>query len=51
VSSILPLPAETAVQESDTKGRSRYLKAIVQRQNGVAALLNIDRLLEAIRLS
>jgi purine-binding chemotaxis protein CheW len=51
VSSILPLPAETAVQGSDTKGRSRYLKAIVQRQNGVAALLNIDRLLEAIRLS
>lgn len=51
VSSILPLPAETAVQESDTKGRSRYLKAIVQRQNGMAALLNIDRLLEAIRLS
>jgi purine-binding chemotaxis protein CheW len=51
VSSILPLPAEIAAQESDTKGRSRYLKAIVQRQNGVAALLNIDRLLEAIRLS
>jgi purine-binding chemotaxis protein CheW len=50
-SSVLPLPAEMAVQESDAKGRSRYLKAIVQRQNGVAALLNIDRLLEAIRLS
>jgi purine-binding chemotaxis protein CheW len=51
VSSVMPLPAEMAVQESDTKNRSRYLKAIVQRQNGVAALLNIDRLLEAIRLS
>jgi purine-binding chemotaxis protein CheW len=50
-SSVLPLPAEMAVQESDTKGRSRYLKAIVQWQNGVAALLNVDRLLEAIRLS
>ena len=51
VSSILPLPAEMAVTESDAKSRSRYLKAIVQRQNGVVALLNIDRLLEAIRLS
>jgi purine-binding chemotaxis protein CheW len=50
-SSVLPLPAEMAVQESDAKNRSRYLKAIVQRQNGVAALLNVDRLLEAIRLS
>jgi len=51
VSSVLPLPAEMAVQESDAKSRGRYLKAIVQRQNGVAALLNVDRLLEAIRLS
>ena len=51
VSSVLPLPAEMAVQETDAKNRSRYLKAIVQRQNGVAALLNVDRLLEAIRLS
>ena len=51
VSSVLPLPADIAVQASDAKSRSRYLKAIVQRQNGVAALLNIDRLLEAIRLS
>ena len=50
-SSVLPLPAEMAVQETDAKNRSRYLKAIVQRQNGVAALLNVDRLLEAIRLS
>jgi chemotaxis signal transduction protein len=45
------LPAEVAVQEAGTKNRSRYLKAIIQRQSGVAALLNIDRLLEAIKLS
>jgi purine-binding chemotaxis protein CheW len=51
VSSILPLPAEMAVTGSDAKSRSRYLKAIVQRQSGVAALLSVDRLLEAIRLS
>jgi purine-binding chemotaxis protein CheW len=50
-SSVLPLPAEITAQETDAKSRSRYLKAIVQRQNGVAALLNVDRLLEAIRLS
>jgi purine-binding chemotaxis protein CheW len=50
LSSVLPLPAEVAVQETGNKNRSRYLKAIIQRQSGVAALLNIDRLLEAIRL-
>ncbi len=51
LSSVLPLPAEVAIQEAGAKNRSRYLKAIIQRQSGVAALLNIDRLLEAIRLS
>jgi purine-binding chemotaxis protein CheW len=51
LSSVLPLPAEVAVQEAGAKSRSRYLKAIIQRQNGVAALLNIDRLLEAVRLA
>ena len=51
LSSVLPLPAEVAAQEAGAKNRSRYLRAIIQRQNGVAALLNIDRLLEAIRLS
>lgn len=51
VSSVLPLPAEVAVQEAGAKNRSRYLKAIIQRQNGVAALLNIDRLLETVRLT
>lgn len=50
-SSILPLPAEAAAHESGTKSRSRYLRAIVQRADGVAALLNIDRTLEALSLS
>jgi purine-binding chemotaxis protein CheW len=50
LSNVLPLPAEVAIQEAGAKNRSRYLKAIIQRQSGVAALLNIDRLLEAIRL-
>ncbi|MHB8846121.1 MAG: chemotaxis protein CheW [Nitrospirota bacterium] len=51
LSSVLPLPAEVAMQDAGAKGRSRYLQAIIQRPNGVAALLNIDRLLEAIRLT
>jgi len=51
LSSVLPLPSEVAVQEAGAKNRSRYLTAIIQRQSGVAALLNIDRLLEAVRLT
>ena len=49
--SILPLPAEVAAQESGARSRSRYLRAIVQRADGVAALLNIERTLEALTLS
>jgi purine-binding chemotaxis protein CheW len=51
ISSVLPLPAEATVQDAGARSRSRYLRAIVQRPEGVAALLNIDRLLEAIALS
>ena len=51
VSGIMPLPAEIAVRDSGAKNRSRYLQAIVQRPNGVAALLNIERLIEAIKLT
>lgn len=51
VSSILPLPAEVAAQDEGAKNRSRYLQAAVQRQNGVAAMLHVERLLEAIKLS
>ena len=50
VSSILPLPAEIAAQEAGAKARSRYLQAVIQRSSGVAAMLNIERLLEAVRL-
>ncbi len=49
-SSILPVPAEVAVQDAGAKSRGRYLQAIVQRRDGVAAMLNIERLLEAITL-
>jgi purine-binding chemotaxis protein CheW len=51
VSSVLPLPAEATVQDPGARSRNRFLQAIVQRSSGVAALLNIDRLLESIALS
>ncbi len=51
LSSILPLPAEVTVQDAGARNRSRYLQAVVQRQSGVAAMLHIERLLEAIKLS
>ncbi len=51
VSSILPLPAEVAAQDAGAKNRSRYLQAVVQRQDDVAAMLNVERVLDAIRLS
>ncbi|MDA8099707.1 MAG: chemotaxis protein CheW [Nitrospiraceae bacterium] len=50
-SSILPLPAEAASQDAAAKSRGRYLQAIIRRQNSVAALLNVERLLDAIQLS
>ncbi len=46
-SSLLPLPPENAAQHVPA-GRNRFFKAAVQRENGVAALLDIDRLIEAI---
>lgn len=49
--SILPLPSDLSVQDAAAKSRSRYIKALVQRPNGVAALLNIERILEAISLA
>ncbi len=51
VSRILPLPAEVSVQDPGSRSRNRYLQAVVQRPSGVAALLHIDRLLEAISLA
>lgn len=49
-SSFLPLPSEHAAQHVPA-GRNRFFKAAVQRENGVVALLDIDRLIEAIRLT
>lgn len=49
-SSFLPLPTEHTAQHVPA-GRNRFFKAVVQRENGMAALLDIDRIVEAIKLS
>ncbi len=45
---ILSLPADTGSQAG--KSRSRFLKGIIQRTGGVAALLDVSRILEEIKL-
>lgn len=49
-SSFLPLPPESAAQPV-LAGRNRFFKAAVQRENGMAVLLDIDRLIEGIMLA
>jgi chemotaxis signal transduction protein len=48
LSSVLAVPADAGGPAG--KGRSRFLKSIIQRQGGVAALLDIDRILEEVKL-
>jgi chemotaxis signal transduction protein len=51
LSSILPLPAEVTTQDASARIRNRYLKAMINRPEGVAALLNVERLFEAIAVA
>lgn len=44
VSTILPTPTETA------KGQRRFLKSIIQRRQGVAALLDVEQIVEELKL-
>jgi chemotaxis signal transduction protein len=48
--SIQTLPAETGTPQVNTN-RSRFLSGIIQLENGVAALLNIERIIEEIKLT
>jgi chemotaxis signal transduction protein len=48
VNKILAIPAEAAGQAG--KSRSRFLKSVIQREGGVAALLDVQRILEEIKL-
>ncbi len=49
MSSILAIPAETNPQAG--KSRTRFLKSIIQREEGVAALLDVEQIIQEIRLT
>ncbi len=49
VSSVLAIPAETNPQAG--KSRSRFLKSIIQREEAVAALLDVEQIIEEIKLN
>jgi purine-binding chemotaxis protein CheW len=46
--SVLPIPADAGGEAG--KSRSRFLKGIIQREGGVAALLDVKRIFEEIKL-
>jgi purine-binding chemotaxis protein CheW len=49
-SRFLDLPAELAAQQPG-KSRNRFLQSIIQREGGVAALLDIEKVLDEIKLA
>jgi chemotaxis signal transduction protein len=49
-SSIQLIPGDMGGPLSGGKSRSRFFKGIIQREDGVVALLNIERILEEIKL-
>lgn len=48
-SSLLALPDEIGLKS--TANRRRFLKAIIQRESNVAALLDVEKLVDAIKLA
>jgi purine-binding chemotaxis protein CheW len=50
-SSVQLLPADAGSQQPAGKNRTRFFKGIIQRESGVAALLNIERIIDEIRLT
>ena len=46
----MTLPAENALQQAG-KSRSRFVQAVIQREHGVAALLNVEKIFAEIKLS
>ena len=51
VSSIRALPPDAGKQQGSNKNRARYLQGLVQHDSGVAALLNMDLIIDEIRLT
>lgn len=49
LTNVLAIPADASGQAG--KGRSRFLKSLIQREGGVAALLDVKRILEEIELN
>ncbi len=50
-SSILAVPSDTEDQQKDGGNRSRFYMGIIHRETSKAALLNIERIFEEIKLS
>lgn len=50
-SSLQAIPPEIAAQDPLARSRTRYLKAVVQRETGAIALLDIGRIYDAIKLA
>jgi purine-binding chemotaxis protein CheW len=49
LSSLLAIPSDAGAQAS--KSRTRFLKSIIQREESVAGLLDVERMIEEIRLT
>jgi purine-binding chemotaxis protein CheW len=49
VSSVLTLPADYGAEGG--KGRSRFIQGVIQRDTGMASLLNVERIFEEIKLT
>jgi len=49
--SIQAIPTDSGGPLSGVKSRSRFFKGIIQRETGVVALLNIEQVLEDIKLT
>lgn len=49
-SKLMALPSENALQPSG-KSRSRFVQAVIQRERGAAALLNVEKIIDEIKLS
>jgi len=50
-SSVLDLPSESDTGTQDGKNRGRFLKGAIQRESGVATLLDIVQIFEEIKLT
>jgi purine-binding chemotaxis protein CheW len=49
-SNIQTIPSEPGSQQSAGGNRSRFFRGIIQMEGGVAALLNVERILDEIKL-